>query len=73
MLYPSNCLEILKKWKVTIEKSPSPSPEFKLSTVHNFFPILIIIIVLVAIFVGVGGSGGLDCAKIKNPSLGLLS
>lgn len=69
MPYTTSRLEILKKWKVVTEKSLV----FQLSTVHNFFPILIIVIVLVAVFIGIRGSGGLDCVKIKNPSFGLLS
>lgn len=62
-------LEILKKWKAIMEKSPV----FELSIVQNIFPILIVVIVLVAIFIGLKGSGGLDCAKVKNPSFGLFS
>lgn len=65
----SSRLEILKKFKVVIEKSPV----FELSTVHNFFPILLVIIILVVVYVGLRGSGGLDCDKIQNPSFGLIS
>lgn len=61
--------EVLKKLKVMMEKSPV----FEINTVHNFFPILIVVIVLVGIFIGIKGSGGFDCATIKNPSFGLLS
>lgn len=61
-------LEILKKCKEITEKSSV----FEITTVQNFFPILLTVIVLVVIFVSIGGSGGLDCAKIKNPAFGLL-
>lgn len=65
----SSRLEILKKWKVIMDKSPV----FELSTVHNFFPILLVIIILVAVLIAARGSGGLDCDKIKDPSFGLLT
>lgn len=70
MLIPSHTsLEILKKCKEITENSAV----FHFTTVHTFFPILIVIIVLVAILVGMSGSGGLDCAKIKSPSFGIFS